>query len=133
MDQHFTELVLSLLLPLSLFSRSRWCNVRLGMEPSSVAAMHPVLTHGYSFSFSASNPHFNIISSPARVCEHLTADDDYRFLPMNQRKHNLSLSLSHSILSICTPVIGFTHPASRHSRTGCPFRLDTITHLCVCV
>ncbi len=28
---------------------------------------------------------------------------------------------------------GFTHHLSCHSRTGCPFRLDTIIHLCVCV
>lgn len=97
---HFFSL--SFFVSLSL-SRSGWCNVKLGTEPSSAAAMRPVLTHGYSSSFSASNPHFSIISSPACVCERLTVDGDYRFLPMNQHKHNWSLSFTFysPVLSVC--------------------------------
>lgn len=103
---HFSPLSLFLCFSLSL-SRSRWCNVKLGTEPSSAAAMRPVLTHGYSSSFSASNPHFSIISSPACVCERLTADGDYRFLPMNQQEHNWSLSFT-----FYSPVLSVCHQAS---------------------
>lgn len=94
--------LLFLCLSLSL-SHSRWCNVKLGTEPSSAAVMRPVLTLGYSSSFNVSKPHFSIISSPACVCERLTADGDYRFLPMNQHEHNWSLSFTFysPVLSIC--------------------------------
>ncbi len=54
----------------------------------------------------------------------------YRWISMN----TIALSLFGVLFSRSVRLSsGFTHHRSCHSRTGCPFRLDTIIHLCVCV
>ncbi len=104
------------------------------MEPSSAATMRPVLTHGYSSSFSASSPHFSIISSPVCVCVWAFNCGWWLQVSTDESAWTQLLSLFRVLFSRSVRLSsGFTHHRSCHSRTGCPFRLDTIIHLCVCV